>query len=80
MNETVLIRYIKNPSQKGELPMKQSNQKAYDPSIIRLQLRIEDFRFRGPVISTERLRDVKKVLLTFHTLETMTAYKFGYLL
>jgi hypothetical protein len=32
------------------------------------------------VISTERLRDVKKVLLTFHTLETVAAHKFGHLL
>ena len=41
-------------------------------------MRTEDFKFRGQGISTERLRDVKKALLTFHTLETMAAniYKF----
>jgi ubiquinone biosynthesis monooxygenase Coq7 len=58
--------------------MKQPDQEAYDPSIIRPQMRTEDFKFRGQGISTDRLRGVKKALHTFHTLETMAAniYKF----
>jgi demethoxyubiquinone hydroxylase (CLK1/Coq7/Cat5 family) len=58
--------------------MDQSNQKSYDTSVIRPQMQMEDFKFRGQGILPGRLKDIKKALLTFHTLETMAAniYKF----
>jgi len=54
------------------------NQEADHASIIRPPMKAEDFKFRGKGISQDRLRDIKKALHTFHTLETMAAniYKF----
>ena len=50
----------------------------YDISIIRPQMRIEDFQFRGQGMSSERLKGIRKGLLTLHTLEIMAVniYKF----
>jgi demethoxyubiquinone hydroxylase (CLK1/Coq7/Cat5 family) len=50
----------------------------YDISIIRPQMRAEDFRLRGMGDSLERLRAIRKGLRTLHTLELMaqTIYKF----
>lgn len=58
--------------------MNPSEQKLYEKSIIRPQMSVEDFKSRGQGIPVERLRQIKKALLTFHTLETMAAniYKF----
>ncbi len=58
--------------------MDPSEQKLYEKSVIRPQMSVEDFKFRGKDIPVERLRQIKKALLTFHTLETMAAniYKF----
>ena len=54
------------------------NQEADHASIIRPLMKAEDFKFRGKGLSQDRLRDIKKALHTFHTLETMAAniYKF----
>jgi ubiquinone biosynthesis monooxygenase Coq7 len=54
----------------------QANQ--YDISIIRPMMRDEDFQLRGEVFSPDRLKAIKKGLLTLHTLELMasTIYKF----
>ena len=54
----------------------QENQ--YDISIIRPAMRDEDFKLRGEGFSAERLKAIKKGLLTLHTLELMasTVYKF----
>jgi len=53
-------------------------QESSDKSIIRPQMGIEDFKFRGEGMPLDKLRQIKKALLTFHTLETMAAniYKF----
>lgn len=50
----------------------------YDISIIRPQMRDEDFKLRGEGFEADRLRAIKKGLLTLHTLElmAMTIYKF----
>lgn len=50
----------------------------YDISIIRPQMRDEDFGIRGRNMTQERLRAVKKGLLTLNTLELMasTIYRF----
>jgi ubiquinone biosynthesis monooxygenase Coq7 len=50
----------------------------YDISIIRPAMRDEDFKLRGEGFSAERLKAIKKGLLTLHTLELMasTVYKF----
>ncbi len=50
----------------------------YDISIIRPQMRDEDFAIRGEGFSRERLRAIRKGLLTLHTLElmAMTIYRF----
>ena len=50
----------------------------YDTSIVRPQMRIEDFQMRGQGMSSERLKGIKKGLLALHTLETMAAniYRF----
>ncbi len=50
----------------------------YDISIIRPQMRAEDFRLRGEGFSPERLAAIRKGLRTLHTLELMaqTIYKF----
>ncbi|MHC5097992.1 MAG: demethoxyubiquinone hydroxylase family protein [Planctomycetota bacterium] len=51
---------------------------AYDISIIRPAMRDEDFKLRGEGFPAERLKAIKKGLLTLHTLELMasTVYKF----
>ena len=56
----------------------QPEKKHYDISIIRPQMRDEDFKLRGEGVSTDRLKAIKKGLLTLHTLELMasTIYKF----
>jgi demethoxyubiquinone hydroxylase (CLK1/Coq7/Cat5 family) len=50
----------------------------YDVSIIRPPMRTADFRLRGEDVPRERLKAIKKALLTLHTLETMAqnVYKF----
>lgn len=50
----------------------------YDISIIRPQLRSEDFKLRGQEMPKLRLKGIKKGLLTLHTLELMAQniYKF----
>ena len=50
----------------------------YDISIIRPVMRDEDFKLRGEGFSADRLKAIKKGLLTLHTLELMasTVYKF----
>ena len=50
----------------------------YDISIIRPQMRSEDFQLRGEGFTPERLAAIKKGLRTLHTLELMaqTIYKF----
>ena len=55
-----------------------ATQTKYDISIIRPQLRSEDFKMRGEGFTPERLRAIKKGLRTLHTLELMaqTIYKF----
>ncbi|MDI6885877.1 MAG: hypothetical protein QMD22_05940 [archaeon] len=44
---------------------------AYDTSIIRPQMRVEDIQMRGQGMAPERLKGIKKGLLTLHTAETM---------
>ena len=60
-----------------------SNQKtksriSYDISIVRPQLKHEDFKMRGRDMEPARLKPIKKGLLTLHTLELMatTIYRF----
>ncbi len=50
----------------------------YDISIIRPAMRDEDFKLRGEGFDADRLKAIKKGLLTLHTLELMasTVYKF----
>jgi len=50
----------------------------YDISVIRPELRSEDFKMRGEGFSPERLAAIRKGLQTLHTLELMaqTIYKF----
>jgi demethoxyubiquinone hydroxylase (CLK1/Coq7/Cat5 family) len=47
-------------------------------SIVRPKMRVEDFTFRGREMPPDHLKQIRKALLTFHTLETMAAniYKF----
>lgn len=51
---------------------------SYDISIVRPQLRNEDFNLRGRDMEPERLKAIRKGLLTLHTLELMaqTIYRF----
>lgn len=51
---------------------------AYDISIIRPQMTADDFKLRTGQMPSRRLKDVKKALLTLHTLELMAQniYKF----
>ena len=44
---------------------------AYDTSIIRPPMRVEDIQMRGQGMSPERLKGIKKGLITLHTAETM---------
>lgn len=57
---------------------KQKSTNRYDTSIIRPKMSIEDFKMRGKEMPSERLKDIKKGLLTLHTLELMAIniYKF----
>ena len=50
----------------------------YDTSIVRPAILVEDIFFRGQDMSEDRLKKIKKGLLTLHTLELMaaTTYKF----
>lgn len=50
----------------------------HDISIIRPEMRAEDVQMRGQGMSPERLKAIKKGLLTLHTLETMAVniYRF----
>ncbi|MHC4517741.1 MAG: demethoxyubiquinone hydroxylase family protein [Planctomycetota bacterium] len=52
--------------------------RGYDISIIRPEMRSEDFQMRGEGFAPERLAAIKKGLRTLHTLELMaqTIYKF----
>ena len=43
----------------------------YDVAVIRPQLRAEEIKLRGEGFAPERLRKIRKGLLTLHTLETM---------
>ena len=54
------------------------SQTSYDISIVRPQLKHEDFKMRGRDMEPARLKAVKKGLLTLHTLELMAAtiYRF----
>jgi demethoxyubiquinone hydroxylase (CLK1/Coq7/Cat5 family) len=54
------------------------SEQSYDISIIRPQMRSEDFQIRGRQMKPDRLRAVKKGLLTLNTLELMasTIYRF----
>jgi len=57
----------------------QAGQKqSYDVSVVRPQMRAEDFKLRGADFAPERRRAIRKGLLTLHTLELMaqTIYKF----
>ena len=51
---------------------------SYDVSIVRPQMRNEDFKIRGRQMEPARLAAIRKGLLTLHTLElmAMTIYKF----
>lgn len=53
-------------------------QTSYDISIVRPQLKHDDFKMRGRDIEPARLKAIKKGLLTLHTLELMatTIYRF----
>lgn len=52
--------------------------KEFDISIIRPEMRAENFKLRGQGIPSDRLKRIKKGLHTLHTLETMAVniYKF----
>ena len=60
------------------MPENQLTNTKYDISIIRPQMRDEDFKLRGEGMGADRLKAIKKGLLTLHTLElmAMTIYKF----
>jgi demethoxyubiquinone hydroxylase (CLK1/Coq7/Cat5 family) len=57
---------------------KAQNEAKYDISIIRPQMRSEDFVMRSDGMDTARLQAIKKGLITLHTLELMaiTIYRF----
>ena len=54
------------------------SQTSYDISVIRPQMRSEDFKMRGGQMERGRLEAIKKGLLALHTLELMatTIYRF----
>ena len=54
------------------------DKKDVDISIVRPEVRLPDFKFRGAEMPPERLKRIKKGLRTLHTLETMAVniYKF----
>ena len=57
---------------------KKATKTKYDISIIRPEMRADDFKMRGEGFAPERLRAIKKGLHALHTLELMaqTIYKF----
>ena len=57
---------------------KTQNKISFDVSIIRPQMRSEDFKMRGRGMEPIRLKAIRKGLLTLHTLELMaiTIYRF----
>ena len=57
---------------------KTEKQRSYDVLIVRPQMRHEDFKIRGRQMAPERLKAIRKGLLTLHTLELMaqTIYRF----
>lgn len=58
--------------------LKEEDKNLYDVSIIRPQLRSNNFKMRGRGMESERLGAIRKGLLTLHTLElmAMTIYRF----
>lgn len=50
----------------------------HDIFVIRPEMRLENFQLRGQGMPSEKLRNIRKGLCTFHTLETMAVniYKF----
>ena len=56
----------------------ETNKSFYDISVIRPQMRSEDFKIRGRDMNAERLKSIRKGLHTLHTLELMaiTIYRF----
>jgi len=60
------------------MPQEDKEQGSYDISIVRPQMRAEDFKIRGRDMEPARLAAIKKGLLTLHTLELMALniYKF----
>jgi demethoxyubiquinone hydroxylase (CLK1/Coq7/Cat5 family) len=59
-------------------PQQTGAKRQYDISIIRPQMRVEDFKLRGRQDSPERLRAIRKSLQALNTLELMaqTIYRF----
>ncbi len=59
-------------------PQESAVKTKYDISIIRPQMRSDDFKMRGEGFAPERLAAIKKGLRTLHTLELMaqTIYRF----
>ncbi len=57
---------------------KTKSEASYDISIVRPQLRSEDFKIRGRQMEPRRLKDIRKGLRTLNTLELMasTIYRF----
>ena len=62
----------------GKPDQKTSDKMNYNISIIRPQMRTEDIKMRGQGMASDRLRNIRKGLLTLHTLEIMAVniYKF----
>lgn len=53
-------------------------ERKYDIAVIRPQMNFEEVKFRGKDFSKSRLKQIKKALITLHTLETMATniYRF----
>jgi len=47
-------------------------------TVIRPEMRLSDFKFRGTEMTPKRLKDIRKGLRTLHTLETMAANIYKY--
>jgi len=73
---TTIINNIGRNLNMGE--QNTQGQTSYDVSIVRPQLRSDDFKMRGRDMEPLRLKAIKKGLLTLHTLELMaiTIYRF----
>ena len=58
--------------------MKQAEPRSYDLSVIRPEMRAQEFGVRGQGMTAKHLRSIKKALHSLHTLETMAAtlYRF----